>query len=195
MNILIACEFSGTVREAFKKRGHYVLSCDLLKSNIPGNHYIGDVKDVLYDKWDMLIGFPPCTYICNSGVSHLHKDKSRWLKMIVGALFFKDLLTANIPKICIENPIPHKYALRHIEQKYTQIIQPYQFGHLEQKSTCLWLKGLPLLKETNNVKSAMLNLPKKLSQANHYIRPGKDRGLLRSITYSGIAEAMANQWG
>jgi len=191
----VACEFSGTVREAFKKRGHNVLSCDLLPTTIPGNHYVGNIKDVLYDKWDMLIGFPPCTYICNSGVQHLYKDKSRWLKMITGALFFRDLLTANIPQICIENPIPHKYSLRHIEQKYTQLIQPYQFGHTERKATCLWLKGLPPLKETNNVKSAMLKLPKKQSQANYYTRPGKDRGLLRSITYTGIAEAMANQWG
>ena len=195
MKILVACEKSGKVREAFKKLGHEVWSCDLLKSDIDSpNHFECDVRLVLkkYTDWDLMIAHPPCTFMCNSGVSWLHKDDSRWEELRQAKEFFDHLWKANIKHICLENPIPHKYALL---PPYTQIIQPYQFGHPERKATCLWLKNLPLLQETNNVYGEMKLLPKKESQRIHYTSPGKDRGMLRSITFNGIADAMAEQWG
>lgn len=187
MRILIACEFSGIVREAFKKKGHDVLSCDLLPTEIPGDHYQGDVIDVLDDGWDMMIGHPPCTYLSNSGVCWLHRDNNRWLKMRNGADFFKKLFESPIKKICIENPIMHKYAVEIIGRRQDQVIQPWQFGHGESKATCLWLKNLPPLKPTNVVEGRVQRL--------HLLPPSKDRAKLRSITYYGVAQAMADQWG
>lgn len=194
MKILVACEYSGVVRDAFATKGHDVLSCDLLDTESPGNHYTGDICDVLYDDWDMIIAHPPCTYLCNSGVSWLHKTPSRWNDLDDGAKFFKLFVDHSCPKICIENPIPHKYAVERIGVKYTQIIQPYQFGHMESKATCLWLKGLPPLVETNNVKIPMMELPISQRQRSHYTSPGPNRGKLRSRTFDGIAVAMAEQW-
>jgi len=194
MRILIACEFSGVVRDAFIQKGHHVLSCDLLPTEKLGPHYQGDVFDVLDDNWDMMIAHPPCTYLCNSGVRWLHTDETRWPKMEKGACFFRRLLHSKIPKIAVENPIMHKYAKNIIGQNQDQIIQPWMFGHLETKATCLWLKGLPKLKEVNNVKSKMEKLPKKEKNRIHYLS-GKDRGKERSITFQGIADAMAEQWG
>ncbi len=192
MKILIACEFSGRVRDALIKRGHDALSCDLLPTERPGSHYRGDIFDVLYDGWDMLIAFPPCTYLCNSGVRWLYnsdgsKNLNRWIVMRKGAEFFRSLLTADIPKICIENPIMHGYAKEIIGQNQTQIIQPWQFGHGETKATCLWLKNLPDLKPTNIVSGRLAKC--------HKLPPTEDRAKLRSITYQGIADAMAAQWG
>jgi hypothetical protein len=186
MKILIACEFSGIVRDAFIKKGHDVISCDLLDTDSPGPHYKGDVADILDDGFDLMIAHPPCTYLCNSGVSWLYKDIERWPKLFEGAAFFKKLLECNIKKICIENPIPHKYAVQLINKKYTQIIHPWQFGHGESKATCLWLKNLPKLKETK--------IMKERKQRLHYLPPSKDRWKLRSTTYQGIADAMADQW-
>ena len=194
MKVLIACEFSGVVRDAFRKLGHDVWSCDLLPNDSP-YHIQDDILNHLDKKWDLMIAHPPCTYLCNSGVSHLMKDnfqQSRWDELRKASEFFKILLNCDIPRICVENPIPHKYG--HLP-KYTQIIQPYQFGHPERKATCLWLKNLPKLEPTKNVMEEMQKLPKKQSQRIHYMRPGKDRGMLRSITYQGIADAMAQQWG
>ncbi len=181
MKVLIACEYSGIVREAFKKRGHDAWSCDLLDTDIKG-----DVLKVINKKWDLMIAHPPCTRLCNSGVCWFHK-RNLWGKMKEGALFFKKLLTAPINKICVENPIPHKYAGEIIGQKYSQIIQPWQFGHGETKATCLWIKGLPLLKPTNIVTGR--------EQRLHRLPPSKDRWKLRSKTFQGIANAMAGQWG
>jgi len=195
MRVLVACEYSGIVRDAFTRLGHDAISCDILSTEKPGKHYTGDVLDILYDDWDLLIAHPPCTYLANSGVCHLHTDSTRWNKMRQGALFFKTLLTAPIAKICVENPIPHKYAVEILGEKYSQTIQPYQFGHPESKRTCLWLKGLPPLKETNNVKHIFDMLPKNKAQRLHYLPPSKDRWKLRSTTYEGIANAMATQWG
>lgn len=196
MNILIACEYSGRVRDAFLSLGHNAWSCDLLPSDTLGNHYQGDVFDIIEDGWDLMIAHPPCTYLSNSGVSHLHTDHSRWVKMFEGAEFFKKLLNANIPKIVIENPIIHMYGKFFIGGvNQSQIIQPYMFGHLEQKATCLWLKNLPSLTETNNVKEQMKLLSKRERQRLHYLPPSKDRWKLRSITYTGIANAMVDQWG
>lgn len=198
MNILIGCEYSGRVRESFRSLGHNAWSCDLLESedNSPF-HIIGDVLDVIESRsWDMAILHPPCTYLTNASVSHLHKDQSRWDKLKDGAEFFKKLLDCNIPKIAIENPIMHKYAKELIGGvKQSQVIQPWMFGHTEQKATCLWLKGLPLLIPTNNVKAEMMLLPKNQRQRLHYLPPSPTRWKERSRTYQGIAEAMASQWG
>ena len=195
MKILIACEYSGTVRDAFIRLGHDAISCDILPSDVPGPHYQGDVFDIIGGGYDLMIAHPPCTYLTNSGVTWLHKDIKRWLMLFNGADFFKKLLEAKIPRIAIENPIMHKYAKQIIGTDQTQVIQPWMFGHPESKATCLWLKGLPMLKETNNVKDEFLKRDKKHAQRLHYLPPSKDRWKLRSTTFSGIAEAMAMQWG
>lgn len=195
MKILIACEFSGRVREAFRKKGHKAWSCDLLDTEIPGNHYKGDVRDILNEGWDMMIAHPPCTYLTNAGVMWLYKQKDRWQKMKEGAEFFKLLLDAPIKLKAIENPIMHKYAVEIIGRRQDQVLQPYMFGHTERKATCLWLQGLPKLKETNNVYDEMMKLPKNKRERLHYLPPSKDRWKLRSTTFQGIADAMAQQWG
>ena len=196
MKILIACEYSGTVRDAFLRRGHDAMSCDLLPTDAPGPHYQGDVSDIINNGWDMMIAHPPCTYMTNSGVTWLHRDPTRWEKLDQAAAFFSTLLNAPIPRIAIENPIMHKYAKERIGGiKQTQVIQPWMFGHMEQKATCLWLKGLPALTPTNNVKEQMLQLPASERQRLHWLPPSPDRWKIRSATYKGIAEAMAEQWG
>ena len=195
MRVLVACEYSGVVRDAFRAKGHYAMSCDLLPTDVPGEHYEGDVFDIIDDDWDLMVAHPPCTFLSNSGVQHLHKDTKRWLDLFDGAEFFKKLLDADIPKIAVENPIMHKYAKRLIgDVKQSQVVQPWMFGHLEQKATCLWLKGLPTLTETNNVKVGMMKLPKSERERLFHLPPSKDRWKLRSTTYRGIATAMARQW-
>ena len=184
MDILIACEFSGIVREAFKAKGHDVCSCDLLPTEIPGRHHIGHVEAILFHEWDMLIGFPPCTNRCNSGVRWLINNPIRQEQLKIDDMFFYTMWDSGIKKICLENPIPHKYS---IVPNYNQIIQPWQHGHGETKSTCLWLKGLPVLKPSNIV-------PGRIGRV-HNEPPGKDRWKNRSRTYQGIANAMADQWG
>jgi hypothetical protein len=195
MKVLIACEYSGTVRDAFTALGHYAMSCDLLPTDAPGLHYQGSVLDILDKGWDLMIAHPPCTYLTNSGVCHLYTKPDRWKDLIDGAVFFRELLNAPIPKICIENPIQHKYAASIIGKKHTQVIQPWMFGHMESKATCLWLKGLPMLQPTDDVKEEMKKLPKNVQQRLHYLPPSKDRWKIRSTTYKGIATAMAEQWG
>jgi len=196
MRVLVACEFSGRVREAFRKAGHDAWSCDLLPAEDNSNNHIqGDALELLGDGWDLLIAHPPCTYLTNAGVTWLHKDPSRWALLDEGAAFFKAFLDAPIPKICVENPIMHKYAKERIGgKKQSQVIQPWMFGHMEQKATCLWLKGLPNLTPTKNVKDQMLLLPDSERQRLHYLPPSKDRWKLRSVTFQGIADAMASQW-
>ncbi len=199
MRVLIACEFSAIVRNAFIKRGHHAISCDLLPTEGDSPYHIqGDVLQHLNEQWDMMIAHPPCTFLCNSGVSWLHKDPKRWDKMEEAKEFFSILLDeAPIEKICVENPIPHKYAKEGVYGigRYDQIIQPYEFGHAERKATCLWLKNLPKLKPTNNVKDEMEKLPKNIAQKIHYTSPGPNRWRERSRTFQGIADAMAEQWG
>lgn len=194
----MACEFSGVVRDAFTRAGHDAISCDLLSSELPGPHIQGDIRDVDLSKYDLMIAHPPCTYLTNAGVRHLHSVPSRngilakihgeerWNLMREDARFFKFLLDAPIPRIAVENPIPHKYA-REIIGTYTQIIQPWQFGHGETKATCLWLKGLPNLLPTDIVEGREHRV--------HHTPPSKDRWKIRSRTLVGIAEAMAIQWG
>lgn len=184
MNILIACEFSGIVRDAFIKEGHNAISCDILPSEKIGPHITGDVTNLLKYKWDLIIAHPPCTYLCNSGVCWLKDNKDRQSKMHEAVKFFNMFINADCDKICVENPIPHKYG---VGKTYTQIVQPWQFGHGETKATCLWLKGLPKLVPSNIVEGR--------EQRLHKLPPSKDRSKLRSITYQGIADAMAEQWG
>jgi len=196
MKVLISCEYSGRVRDAFIAMGHDAMSCDLLPTDAAGPHYQGDVFDLDLTQFDLMIAHPPCTYLTNAGVTWLHRDKERWAMLDDGAAFFKRLLEAPIPRICIENPIMHKYAKERIGGvKQSQVIQPWMFGHMEQKATCLWLKGLPLLQPTNNVKEEMMKLPDNERQRLHYLPPSADRWKLRSTTYQGIASAMAEQWG
>jgi len=201
MKVLIACEYSGIVREAFKERGHDAWSCDLLPTDIEGQHLQGDVFNFIDKyaantwKWDLMIAHPPCTYLCNSGVSWLHRKEGRWDKMREGAEFFKKLLDAPIPKICIENPIMHKYAKEIIGCSQSQSIQPYEFAESlgsadnVSKRTCLWLKNLPLLKPTGILTKHTAR------QDIHTLPPSKDRWKIRSKTFQGIANAMAEQWG
>lgn len=192
MKVLIGCEFSGVVREAFRKKGHDAWSCDLLDAEDGSKYHIkDDVLNRLNDGFGLAVFHPPCTYMCNSGVTWL-KDEMRWPELQKANEFFHKLWNAPIPQIAIENPIPHKYALL---PKYTQIIQPYEFGHPERKATCLWLKNVPPLKPTKDVKKEMELLPKNIAQRIHYTSPGKDRWKIRSKTFQGIAEAMAEQWG
>lgn len=194
LRVLVACEYSGRVREAFRKLGHEAWSCDLLPSddNSP-YHVIGDVREML-DGWDLIIAHPPCTYLTNAGVRWL-SDPERWDKMREGAALFLDILNAPAPRICVENPILHKYAVAIIGRRQDQVLQPWMFGHTESKATCLWLKNLPPLEPTNNVKAEMLKLPKNVQQRLFHLPPGPERWKLRSLTYQGIADAFAAQWG
>jgi len=187
MKVLIACEFSGIVRDSFRNRGHDAWSCDFLSTDIEGPHIQDDVLEILDNDWDLMIAHPPCTYLSNSGVRWLYEQEGRWELMQQAAEFFKQLLDAPVMRIAVENPIMHKYALKAIGRSYNQIIQPWQFGHGETKATCLWLKGLPKLKPTNIVKGREQKIWK--------LPPSPDRWKLRSKTYEGIAEAMAEQWG
>jgi len=196
MKVLIACEFSQVVTKAFRAKGHEAYSCDILPTEgNPDWHIQDDALKHLNDGWDMMIAHDPCTYQCNSGVCWLKNNPVRWEKLRESCEFTVKLLNAPIEKICRENPIPHKYTLQLIGRKYDQIIQPYQFGHPERKATCLWLENLDELQPTNNVKDIMESLPKKEAQRIHYTSPGKNRWKIRSTTFTGIANAMADQWG
>lgn len=195
MKLLVACEHSQVVTTAFRDEGHEAYSCDVLPTEGKKNWHIqDDVLKHLNDGWDQMIGHPDCTYMCNSGVSWLYKEDDRWEKLREGYEFFLKLKNADIPKIALENPIPHKHAVKYIG-RYTQRIQPYQFGHTEQKATCLWLKNLPKLVPTRKVEHEMKKLPKSESQRIHMTPPGEDRWKIRSRTFEGIAKAMAQQWG
>jgi hypothetical protein len=198
MRVLVACEFSGVVREAFRSHGHDAWSCDLLPTETPGQHIEDDVLNVLNQGWDLMIAHPPCTYLTNAGVRHLHSIPSRrgvvtpihgdvrWQLMRESAAFFRTLLAAPIPRIAVENPIPHRYAVEEIGCKYHQIIQPWMFGHGETKSTCLWLRNLPPLFDSD----VRLGREPRV----HMVSPSPDRWKIRSRTYPGIARAMADQW-
>ena len=181
MRILIACEFSGIVRDAFIARGHDAISCDLLPTERPGPHIQGDVLDILDDGWDMMIAHPPCTHLCVSG-ARWWKDKKE--EQFAAIKFFIALTRANINKICVENPVG---IMSTWLKKPDQYIQPWQFGHGETKKTELWLKNLPKLTPTDIVIGREARI--------HRMPPSKDRGKLRSITFQGLADAMAEQWG
>lgn len=185
MRILIACEESGVVREEFLKMGHEVLSCDLMETGMPGPHYKGDLFDVINYPWDMALFFTPCTDLAVSGARHFEVKKLDGRQYAAVSFFMKCIKeSAHIPKTAFENPIG---IMSSLYRKPDQIIQPWQFGHGETKSTCLWLKGLPNLKPTDVVDGRDQRIWK--------MPPSKDRAKLRSKTYHGIAKAMAEQWG
>ena len=181
MRVLVACEFSGIVRDAFLAKGHDAWSCDLLLTERKGPHIQDDVLKHLNEKWDLMIAHPPCTYLAVSGARWFSNRK---LEQQDAMRFFLKLAHANINKICIENPIG---IMSTYWGKPDQIIQPWQFGHGETKATCLWLKNLPKLFPTNIVNEREHRI--------HKMAPSKDRGKNRSRTYQGIADAMAEQWG
>lgn len=191
MKILIACEFSGVVREAFRKKGHDAWSCDLLKTEIPGQHIVGDVLKYLHYDWDMMIAFPPCTYLCFAGIRWNTNNPKREKKTEQAIDFFNTLWNSGVEKICIENPvgvIPRRSGV-----KWSQLIHPWQFGHEEEKKTCLWIKNLPLLQPTKIMQVREQRIFKKSALRG----PGssKTRQQDRSRTFQGIANAMADQWG
>jgi len=199
MRVLVACEYSGTVRDAFAKQGHYAMSCDILPTETEGPHYQGDVLDILNDGWDLIIAHPPCTYLSKAGARWLYAggkiDEERLEKGKAAREFFYAMMNAKCERIAVENPTPLKvYNL----PCHTQAIQPYEFGHPYSKRTLLWLKNLPMLKPTNIIDNYKPYLPSNTG--------GKKRGQSYSIgisknwkqsakTFEGVAEAMANQWG
>ena len=197
MRVLIACEFSGTVRRAFTARGHVAWSCDLLPAEDGSNrHIVGDARDLLNDGWDLLmVAHPPCTRLCNSGVRWLTKAPpgralaDMWAELETGAALFSAFWNAPIPRIAVENPVMHKHAKALIEgyAPPAQSVQPWQYGHGEVKRTCLWLRGLPVLTPTDIVEGREARV--------HRMPPGPNRGKERSRFFSGIADAMADQWG
>jgi hypothetical protein len=192
MRVLVACEFSGIVRDAFIAKGHDAWSCDLLPTEKPGHHIQGDVLEVLDDGWDMMIAHPPCTYLSNAGARFLYPkgilNKDRLALADEAKLLFMQLYDANIDKICIENPIPTRIIGL---PPYTQVIQPWYFGHKIQKKTCLWLKNLPPLMPTE-----LWSKPESTKIAgNWFNKGGKERQKNRAKTFQGIANAMADQWG
>lgn len=196
MKVLIACEYSGKVRDAFLRAGHDAISCDLLPTDAPGPHYQGNVLDILNDGWDLMIAHPPCTYLSVSGM-HWTKRGLRDPKLTEDALdFVRLLLNAPVPKIALENPIS---IISSRIRKPDQIITPYQFGHSASKKTCLWLKGLPPLQPTQFVEPRIVDgkprWDNQTDSGQNKLPPSKDRWKIRSETYQGIAEAMANQWG
>lgn len=199
MKILIACEESGTVRDAFIAKGHDAISCDVLPTSKPGPHYQGDIADILHDGWDMIIAFPPCTYLSNAGACRLYPrkgelNKERYKKGLIAKEFFMQFINADCEKIVVENPVSSRIFQMPI---HTQEIQPYEFGHPFSKKTRLWLKGLPNLTPTNVVEKKGTFLP---SGTSRYRGTKKNNGTIRgsmnnSKTFQGIADAMADQWG
>lgn len=191
MNVLVACERSGIVRDAFRAQGCNAYSCDLFPSRVPGPHFQCDVRLVLPLKWDLLIAHPVCRYLTNSGVRWLHSDPARWALMKEGAEFFKLFDNANhIPFRAVENPIMHGYALKLIGRRADQFVQPWWFGDSFRKATGLWLHGLPLLKATHKL-SDYSEPPK---QECWLMGPSEDREEKRSQTYPMIANAFVTQW-
>lgn len=192
LRILIACEYSGAVRDAFIAAGHDAISCDLLPTDVPGPHYQGDVFNIINDGFDLMVAHPPCTYICVSGIHWNVKRPERAGQTDDALEFFRRLLAVDIPRIAIENPIG--VASTRIRPA-DQTIQPWQYGHPESKATQLWLKGLPMLKPTNT-----LELPEsgrwenQTASGQNNLPPSADRWKIRSATYAGIARAMASQW-
>lgn len=183
VRVLVACEFSGTVRDAFIGGGHEAMSCDLLPTEVPGPHYQGDVRDVLHFPWDLMIAHPPCTHLSVSGARHFDVKRMDGRQQSAVS-FFMMLAKADIPRIAIENPV---CVMSSLWRKADQTIQPWMFGHGETKATCLWLKNLSPLKPTNIVEGR--------EQRIHKMPPSEDRWRERSKTYQGIAQAMVDQWG
>lgn len=181
MRVLVACEYSGRVRDAFIARGHEAMSCDLLPTEMPGPHYQGDVRDVLADGWDLMVAHPPCTHLAVSGARWFHLKRVEQQDALA---FVRLLLSAPVQRIALENPVS---VISSRIRKPDQVIQPWQFGHGEIKATCLWLKGLPRLIPTAVVEGREARV--------HRMPPSPDRWKERSRTFAGVAQAMADQWG
>ena len=189
MKVLVACEYSGRVRQAFRSRGIDAVSCDLLPSEDNSPHHIqGDVRALLCQPWAMVIAHPPCTYLANSGV-RWRVDRQEWEQVADGAQFFLACLNANASFVAVENPVMHKYAREIVGRKANFSVQPWQFGDPAKKRTCFWTNGLPPLTPTSNLTAA------DAKPDCHYASPGPDRWKERSRTYPGIASAIADQWG
>lgn len=219
--ILVACEYSGVVRDAFAARGWDAWSCDLLESERSGaQHYVGDVRDMLEQDWDLMVAHPPCTFLSNSGAKHLYVDWTleqrvhymevlgeeltgrspipdieRWKNMQEAADFFNLLWNADVPHVAVENPVMHGHGIKRVNGRATQFVQPWMFGHLETKRTGFRLKNLPPLVPSDNVFETFKTLPKSETHKVHRMSPGPDRWKERSRTYQGIGDAMAEQWG
>lgn len=196
MRVLVACEYSGRVRDAFAAMGHDAMSCDLLPTNAPGEHYQGDIFNIIDDGWDLMIAHPPCTYLCSSGLHWNKRIDGRQALTDEALAFVKRLLDAPIERIALENPIG---CISSQIRKPDQTIQPYQFGHDASKSTCLWLKNLPVLKPTKLIAPRIVDGKKRWANqtdsGQNKLPPSADRWKIRSETYQGIADAMAAQWG
>jgi hypothetical protein len=193
LKVLVACEYSGRVRDAFTRMGHFAMSCDLLPSDAPGLHYQGDVFDVIDQGWDIMVAHPPCTHLAVSGAKHFAAKQASGVQQ--EALdFVRRLLDAPISKIALENPVS---IISSAIRKPDQIIQPYMFGHEATKTTCLWLKNLPQLTPTDMVSKGERHVTKsgKSLPKWYNLPPGPDRWKVRSATFQGIADAMAAQWG
>jgi hypothetical protein len=205
VKVLVGCEYSGIVRDAFTALGHDAMSCDLLPTESPGPHHQGDVLDILGDGWDLAVFHPPCTYLTNAANGSLWSTKpsrpdalkgpARWAALIDGATFVRRLLDCDIPRIAIENPVMNGHAQKIVGRRPDQTIQPWMFGHTESKAICLWLRGLPPLITGEDAQAAMMQLPRTERTRIHYTPPGPDRAKIRSRFYPGVAEAMALQWG
>lgn len=191
MRVLVACEYSGTVRDAFLALGHNAMSCDLLPTDSPGPHYQGDVRDILGNGWDLMIAHPPCTHLAVSGAKWFDQKKSQQEEALD---FVRLLLAAPIPRIALENPVS---IISSRIRKPDQIIQPYEHGHEATKTTCLWLKGLPHLVPSKIVGKGARHVTKSGKSLPEWynLPPSADRWKLRSATFPGIAKAMADQWG
>jgi len=199
MRVLVACERSGIVRDAFIRRGHTALSCDMEPTDSPGPHHRGDVRPLLQMPWDLLVAHPPCTYLCNIGSQHLHRPDTRlrWLHFDEGVKFFLDCLNSPISRRCIENPVMHGHALE-LVGPYTQIVHPWQHGNEASKPTCLWLRNLPPLAPSRVVSKGDFVEYRGRRMAKWFddawdLSPEECKRV-RSETFLGIAEAMAEQW-
>jgi hypothetical protein len=192
MRVLIACEYSGTVRDAFIAQGHDAMSCDLLPSDRPGPHYQGDIVDILGDDWGLMIAHPPCTHLAVSGAKHFAAKQADG-RQAAALEFVQLLMDAPIPRICVENPVS---IISTRIRKPDQIIQPWMFGHEATKTTCLWLKGLPPLVPTDIVGKGARHVTKSGKSLPQWynLPPSADRWKIRSATFQGIADAMAAQW-
>jgi len=188
VRVLVACEYSGRVRDAFRALGHDAVSCDLLPSEIPGPHFQGDVVPLLRKPWDMVIAHPPCTYLANSGV-RWRVERQEWDQVREGAELFLAHLNANAPFVAVENPVMHCYGRDHIGRGPDFTVQPWQFGDPYRKRTCFWTRGLPPLRPTSNM------IAGDAEAVCHKAPPSPDRWKDRSRTYPGIAQAIAKQWG
>jgi hypothetical protein len=196
VKVLVACEYSGIVRDAFAKRGHFAMSCDLLETEVPGFHWQGDVREILNFGWDLMIAHPDCTYLCSSGLHWNKRDTTRQGKTETALVFVKCLMDAPIEKIAIENPVG---CISTRIRKPDQYIQPYEYGHDASKKTGLWLKNLPSLTPTKLVEPRVVDGKKRWSNqtdsGQNNLPPSEDRWRERARTYQGWADAMAEQWG